>query len=398
MGFSTGDLRASYTDADARSACFPLTQANTGLPGTGGINLFDNTLWYNSADGHSRFYFVSNAGTFINAPNTTGSAVYTQISTTSILKCDMTGVLSYKDLQIGTGANTTPTLSLFGANSQTISSRIIFYDSGTTTYKFGMAIYYDSFNNKLKISGDDNNDNLLETPPALTIVRSNRYVGILNENPTVPLEVNGAITATGTIRSTSGFRFPDATIQTTAFFPSQFATVATSGSYTDLSNTPTIFQPTFFKIKLDTNQTIGFASPGQISNLFGSGTIEINTGSYTVITTTGAQGVRVGVSGLYEISYNIRTFNGTPSGGNGNNDRCQIQTSIYINSANINEITDGSYMRHDTGANCRYSANTYNTLLNLNANDVIQIHCMRTGLWGNVAVRDGSQMCIKRIA
>lgn len=62
------------------------------------------------------------------------------------------------------------------------------------------------------------------------------------------------------------------------------------------------------------------------------------------------------------------------------------------------EITDGSYMRFDTGGNNRYSANTYNTLLNLNANDIIQIHCMRTGLWGNVAVRDGSQMCIKRIA
>jgi hypothetical protein len=98
----------------ARTACFPLTQANTGLSGTGAINLFDNTLWYNSVDGHSRFYFVSNAGTFINAPNTTGSAVYTQIATTSILKCDIAGVLSYKDLRIGDGNNTTPTLYLQG--------------------------------------------------------------------------------------------------------------------------------------------------------------------------------------------------------------------------------------------------------------------------------------------
>ena len=56
-----------------------------------------------------------------------------------------------------------------------------------------------------------------------------------------------------------------------------------------------------------------------------------------------------------------------------------IQTSIYLNSANINEITDGSYMRHDAGGDNRYSANAYNTLLNLNQNDIVQIHCKRTG-------------------
>ena len=320
-------------------------------------------------------YFVSSAGTFIRAPALTNSVVMTEIGTTSILKCDISGVLSYKDLRIGNGNNTIPSLYLDGANGTTLSSRIIFADSGISIYKYGMAIYYDSLNNKLKISGDDNNDNTLETPPALTIVRSNRYVGILNETPLEPLDVNGNIIASGSIKSTTGFTFPDNTTQTTA-----------------------PFQPTFFKIKLDTNKTIGFPSPGQIVDLFGSGTIEINTGSYTIITTTGAQGVRVGVAGLYEISYNIRTFNGTTTGTNGNNGRCQIQTSIYVNSANINEITDGSYMRYASGANNRYSANTYNTLLNLNANDTIQIHCKRTGQWGNVAVRDGSQMCIKRVA
>ena len=110
------------------------------------------------------------------------------------------------------------------------------------------------------------------------------------------------ITATGTIKSSAGFRFGDGTL---------------------MSSAP--FTPTFFKIKLDTNKVIGFASPGQIADLFGAGTIEINTSSYSINTTSGAQGVIIPATGLYEISYNIRTFNGTTTGGNGNNDRCQYK-------------------------------------------------------------------------
>jgi len=37
-----------------------------------------------------------------------------------------------------------------------------------------------------------------------------------------------------------------------------------------------------------------------------------------------------------------------------------------------------------TGANCRHSANTYSTMLESNANDVLQYHVKRTGVWGTV--------------
>ena len=64
---------SSYTDADARSACYPITQTNTGLSGTGSIKLFDTKSFYKSIDGYDRLYFANNGGTFIRAPNLTNS-------------------------------------------------------------------------------------------------------------------------------------------------------------------------------------------------------------------------------------------------------------------------------------------------------------------------------------
>jgi hypothetical protein len=359
----------------ARTACFPLTQANTGLSGTGAINLFDNTLWYNSVDGHSRFYFVSNAGTFINAPNTTGSAVYTQISTTSILKCDISGVISYKDLRIGDGNNTTPSLYLQGANSQTISSRIIFADSGISIYKFGMVIYYDSLNNKLKISGDNNNDNSLETPPALTIVRSNRYVGILNETPSEPLDVNGNIIASGSIKSSTGFTFPDNTTQTTA---------VSLPSY--------LFSPSYFKVIFDTATNQLGAGFTPIQNSF-FGTQVLNVGGYSHTTST----ITIPADGVYEIAYTMLVRSQ-----NNGSDRKINPTYIRVNNTDphgIKNAIGSCYLRFNTTTNNRENCQGASTILELNQNDLISIWSYREGSSGNVYITGhNGHLTIKRIA
>jgi hypothetical protein len=252
-----------YTDADARSACFPLTQVNTGLPGTGAINLFDNNLWYNSTDGYNRLYFNNAGSTFTRAPNTTNSYVYTQIGTNTILKCGIDKTISYKNLHIGDGTSTKPTLFLDGANSQLVSSQIVFGDAGTSTafgtYKQGMVIFYDSLYNYLRISADNNSDSVVDTPYFLNIKKSDGSVGIGVNLPFYKLDVAGDIHTNTTIR-TPKIDFDDGTsmnsgtinyndlTNTPTLFDGQYssltgaptlANVATSGNYNDLINTPT---------------------------------------------------------------------------------------------------------------------------------------------------------------
>ena len=368
---------AGYTDADARTACFPLTQANTGLSGTNAINLFANTLWYNSVDGDNRLYFISGGGTFIRAPQTTNSLVMTEIGTTSILKCDIYGVLSYKDLRIGNGNNTIPSLYLDGANSQTLSSRIIFADSGISVYKYGMAIYYDSFNNKLKISGDNNDDNSLETPPALTIVRSNRYVGILNESPTVPLDVDGAILASGTIKSTTGFTFPDNTTQTTS---------VSLPSY--------LFQPSYLKVYFLKGSNARLSQnyePGNQGNFFDTTAVPLNVGSYVVAINT----ITIPADGVYEISYCL-LIRSEYSG----SDEKNAITYIRINNTDPDgeyQAVAGSFMRYTYITDNRENAQSSSTMLSLNQNDLVSFWNYREGSSGNLNIQHG-HFTIKRIA
>ena len=81
-------------------------------------------------------------------------------------------------LTLGNGtANTTPSLRLLGNNSQGVSSRIVFADSASNNpgYYQGMAIFYDSFYNTLHISGDNDSNQIVDTPPAISVMRQNRY-------------------------------------------------------------------------------------------------------------------------------------------------------------------------------------------------------------------------------
>jgi hypothetical protein len=103
-------------------------------------------------------------------------------------------------LNVGTGTSTqvVPTINLIGANFQGISSKIVFADNNASgELNNGMIIYYDSSFNRLNISADENADNIIDTPPAMTFNRSNRYVGIQNTSPQYMLDVNGNVNSAG---------------------------------------------------------------------------------------------------------------------------------------------------------------------------------------------------------
>ena len=392
-----------YADADARTAVYPISQTNSGLPiVNAGINIFDNGVWFNSVDGRNRFNFTTDGTTYIRTPLINGNHISLQHGAEDRFYTGHTRNTSAVDLQIGTGTNTTPTLFLDGANSQTLSSRIIFNDSGTTTYKFGMSIYYDSLNNKLKFSGDDNNDDVIDSPPAITIVRSNRYVGILNESPSVPLEVNGAITATGTIRSSgAGFRFPDNSVQSTAVSLSQFANVATSGDYNDLTNTPTIptipsylFSPSYFKVIFDTpfpSNILGAGFTPSQRTLFG--TQVLNVGGYSSTSST----ITIPANGVYEIAYTMLVRSQ-----NNGSDRKINPTYIRVNNTDphgIKNAIGSCYIRYNTTNNNRENCQGASTILSLNQNDLISIWSYREGSGGDVYVTgNNGHLTIKRIA
>jgi hypothetical protein len=104
-----------------------------------------------------------------------------------------------------------PTIKLLGRNTETTSSRIVFADSYSNTpdYYQGMVIYYDSLNNTLNISGDQDNNQVIDAPPAMTFKRDTRYVGIQNINPQYHLDVGGDVNcsflnSTGSITATGG--------------------------------------------------------------------------------------------------------------------------------------------------------------------------------------------------
>ena len=318
-----------------------------------------------------------------------------------------------------------------------------------------MVIYYDSTDNKLKFSGDRNADNQIDTPNAITIRRDNNYVGILNDNPSVPLEVGGAITASGTIRSTAGFRFPDNTIQSTAVSLSQFAPVATSGSYTslynlptfgavatsgnyndlinkpslqpvattgsytslynlpslsavatsgnynDLTNTPTIptipsylFTPSYFKcyfLKGIPGRLSENYEPGDQGSFFDTTTIPINIGSYSVA----INAITIPADGVYDISYCmlIRSEN---SG----QERKNLITYVRINNANPDgeeQALAGSYLRYISATNNRENCQSASTILQLNQNDLVSLWNYREGGTGTANIQHG-HFQIRRIA
>jgi hypothetical protein len=98
-----------YTDADARTACFPLTTSNTGLELIdvtlgNGLNLFDNNLWYNSIDGIGRLNFIENDFTSINAPNTGLKRIAFKIGYVDKLQINDSNIISFNNVGIGTSS------------------------------------------------------------------------------------------------------------------------------------------------------------------------------------------------------------------------------------------------------------------------------------------------------
>jgi hypothetical protein len=359
-----------YTDADARSAVYPITQTNSGLPVVnGGMGLFQNDVWFNSVDGRNRFYFITDGTTGIRAPDLTNSSIVLQIGLTDIFKSEIDKNTSYKNLHIGNGNATTPTLFLDGANGQQISSQIVFGDSGTYTgagtYKQGMSIFYDSSANYLRISGDNNSDSQLDTPYFLNINRVTGYVGISQIVPAYRLDVNGDIHTATTIR-TPKIDFDDGTSMTTA-----------------------PFTPSYFKIFLTGTLPDNFTETKQS---YFNGTNSLNVGSYTYT----ANEITIPADGVYEIMYNIhvRTTNGTT--------RQTPITHIRINDVYPDGVRQGlwgSHIRYTSGAgaNNREVAGTGQTMLSLSSGDKVSIWAVREGNSGTPSIQAGSQINIKRI-
>ena len=295
-----------YTDADARTACYPITQVNTGLPLiSSGINVFDTDLWFNSTDGQRRLQFENNADTVIHCPSGITNNICLRHNGSDRFRTGEALNKSVVSMEIGPSPYPAPVkLTLRGGNSETVSSAVVFGDGGTGNYYSGMMIYYDSQFNKLKFSADFDSDNNIDLEPAITIQRDDRYVGILKSIPVYPLDVVGDIQTSTTLR-TPQIDFPDplAFIKPEKFqihgvggqtgatsYETETFTNASGGTNTTMSG---------FNTNLFINGSIGTANAvggfGQINGISGStiskvissGTGSGSTGTFNSLTSTG---------------------------------------------------------------------------------------------------------------
>jgi len=452
-----------YTDADARSAVYPITQTNSGLPVVnGGMELFDNNVWYNTTDGRNRFYFTTDGSTTIRAPDLGNNSVSLQIGVNDIFRSFSTANVSYKNLYIGNGLATTPTLFLDGANGQSISSQIVFGDSGTNistgTYKQGFAIFYDSSANYLRISGDQNTDSQLDTPYFLNINRSDGNVSI-GDNTTetgFKLKVASNIILKSAVgnnvydsqvcfgdlywfmgvssdgnyyynqvqgwwnnANNRGFRLYNRYNNTVPFFVNSNGNVGINNTAPahkldvngDIHTTTTIRTP---KIDFDDGSAMTSAS-----------TIPTFTPSYFKIFLTGnmpdnftetKQSYFNGANTLNVGSYTYTADEITiPATGvyeimynihirtiNGG-DRQTPFTHIRINDAYPEGVRQGMWMGYirftnGTNGNNREASGTGQTMLSLTSGDKVSIWAVREGSSGTASIQAGSQINIKRIA
>ena len=210
----------------------------------------------------------------------------------------------------GNAVNSTPTIFLDGANQNTISSQIIFGDSGSQagTYKQGFSINYDSADNKLKISADHDADSVLDTPHYLTISRGTGNVGISNDVPTEKLDVAGNIKLSGNINFSDG-----SLINSNKLYLCKL-------KYVNLGNLATASTWVYKQNQFNT-------------------TFLINEGGFTL----GTNGIIIPVSGYYEIHINNYFDNITT-------DRGSLISALAINGAFSNEdYICGTYIRFDSG-------------------------------------------------
>jgi hypothetical protein len=262
-------------------------------------------------------------------------------------------------VNIGKGSGR-PTLLLDGANGESISSQIIFGDSGTThggTYKQGMVIFYDSTANHLRIAGDQDADAVLDTPEHININRQNGNTGFGVQSPSHRLDVSGNIGLSGNIIFNDG-----STINTNKLYLCKVKYV----SLGDLATNSTWVIP---------------------QNQFDSSFL-INEGGFSL----GTNGITIPVSGYYEIHI-VNYFN------NITNDRGSIISAIAINGSYSNEdYICGSYIRFDSGT--RGSRGNAGTIVRyLTAGQQVCTAFYETGDSSvvNISTSGGSSFSLKRI-
>ena len=462
LGFSTGDLRATYTDSDARSAVYPITLANTGLSGTTSVNLFQNDLWFNSLDGGNRFYFANSSYTLLRAPNVTGNSVVLQVGTTNIFRSYIDKNISYKNLHIGDGTNTTPTLLLDGANGQNVSSQIIFGDSATNpgggAYKQGMVIFYDSSANYLRISGDNNTDNLLDTPYFVNINRSDGNVSIGDNTTELGFKLKVAsniilksavgnntydsqvcfgdqywymgVSSDGTYYynqvqgwwnngNNRGFRLFNRYNNTVPFFVNSSGNIGidnTAPAYKldvsgDINTTTTIRTP-----KIDFNDGTSMTSAPFTPTYLKLYFIKYSSARLSESLEPGAQGsffdtsavtlnvggftvaintITIPANGVYDISYSALIR----SENNGSDRKIPV-SYIRINNADPDgeyQALSSCYLRFRNTTEMREGALSSSTILSLNQNDLVSFWTYREGNTGRLNIQHG-HFQIKRIA
>ena len=250
-------------------------------------------------------------------------------------------------LTLGNGtANTTPSLRLLGNNSQGVSSRIVFADSASNNpgYYQGMAIFYDSFYNTLHISGDNDSNQIIDTPPAISVMRQNRYVGIQNTNPQYVLDIGGDVNTTGNIKI-NGANLNDGVY---------IKNLLEAAGYRVLKNVMLNMNFTYDNFTYyNINQWF------KINVLKSSDPININNGGFVFDYTNNR--IIIPQTGTYRVSYNMNFTNLS-------SDRINLTSALYLNGAYLPSTESrGAYGRFNgwqLGMSCC-------AIVNLTANDYL---------------------------
>jgi hypothetical protein len=149
---------------------------------------------YNNTSGSQNIIFTQGSGANVTVPNGTTKIIYADGGGSGAIVADLTDKFAMGSVDIDGGAIDG---TVIGANSAAAATVTTLTGSGDVTID----------TNTLKVD------------------TSNNRVGILQASPTVPLEVGGVV-----FSSTGGFKFPDATTQTTASDPYSGPYAVTTGS------------------------------------------------------------------------------------------------------------------------------------------------------------------------